>query len=88
MRKTLFINNDSGMSSSSGALSVRDDRYPQGARSPRFDEGQLLGFISMKEQFVSSKRDKMNELVKRMFEKQVVSPRSYEHQLKALNKKF
>ncbi len=31
----------------------------------------------MKEQFLSSKRDKMSELVKRMFEKQLVSPRSY-----------
>lgn len=67
---------------------MKEDVYPQGIRSPKFDEGQLLGFITMKEQFMSNKRDKMSQLVKRMFEKQLVSPRSYENQLKALNKKF
>jgi len=39
---------------------MKEDVYPQGIRSPKFDEGQLLGFITMKEQFMSNKRDKMS----------------------------
>jgi hypothetical protein len=30
----------------------------------------------------------MSELVKKMFEKQLVSPRSFEWQMKSLNKKY
>lgn len=30
----------------------------------------------------------MSELVKKMFEKQLVSPKSYEFQIKSLNKKY
>jgi phage shock protein A len=48
----------------------------------------LLGAIELKEQFLSSKRDKMSELVRRMFEKQLVSPRSYEFQMKSLDRRY
>ena len=46
-----------------------EDKYPSGlpARSPKFDQSQLLGAIELKEQFLSSKRDKMSELVRKMF---------------------
>lgn len=44
--------------------------------------------ISLKEQFASNKHDKMSELVKKMFEKQLVSPKSYEFQLKNLDIKY
>jgi N-methylhydantoinase A/oxoprolinase/acetone carboxylase beta subunit len=47
-----------------------------------------MGAIELKEQFLSSKRDKMSELVKRMFEKQLVSPRSYEFQMKSLDRRY
>ena len=46
-------------------------------RSPKFDQNQLFGAITLKEQFLSNKHDKMSELVKTMFEKQLVSPRSF-----------
>ena len=49
---------------------------------------QLTGFISMKEQFLSSKHRKMSELVNTMFERQLVSPKSYESQIKSIDKKI
>jgi hypothetical protein len=37
---------------------------------------------------MSNKHDKMNELVKKMYDKQLVSPKSYEFQIKSLKKKY
>jgi hypothetical protein len=66
-----------------------EDKYPMvSCKSPKFDENQLLGMITIKEQFASNKHNKMSELVKKMFEKQLVSPKSYEFQLKTLDKKY
>jgi len=79
------ISNISGLSISGHF----EDKYPLASyKSPKFDEKQLLGMISLKEQFASNKHNKMSELVKKMFEKQLVSPKSYEFQLKTLDKKY
>lgn len=66
-----------------------EDKYPVNIlKSPKFDQLQLMGIISLKEQFLSDKHDKMSQLVKKMFEKQLVSPKSFESQLKSLNKRY
>lgn len=45
-----------------------EDKYPVGiVKSPKFDQTQLMGIISLKEQFISNRHDKMSELVKKMF---------------------
>jgi phage shock protein A len=84
--RKLTLDSLSGLSNSN----KWEDKYPSAiaARSPKFDQSQLLGAIELKEQFLSSKRDKMSELVRKMFEKQLVSPRSYEFQLKSLDRRY
>ena len=56
--------------------------------SPKFDEVQLFGVITLKEQSQKSKHDKMSQLVKKMFDQQLVSPRSYETRISSLNQKY
>jgi hypothetical protein len=86
----LTLDNVSGLSISSNNSHKWEDKYPQviNPRSPKFDESQMINVIELKEQFLSSKHDKMSELVKKMFEKQLVSPKSFEFQIKSLNKKY
>ena len=49
---------------------------------------QLFGVISLKEQSQKSKHDKMSQLVRKMLDQQLVSPRSYETRIHSLNKKY
>lgn len=88
----MSIENNSHFSQDSNESSHSNhwqDKYPpMPPRSPKFDQGQLLSAISLKQQFMSSKHDKMSELVKTMFEKRLVSPRSFESQMKFLKEKY
>lgn len=56
-------------------------------KSPRFNELELTNIISVKEKFLHDRHDKMNTLVDKMYEKHLVSPRSYEMHLYLLRKK-
>ena len=86
--RNVSIDNASGILSNGSSNSYKEDRYPLASSlSPKFDEHQMITAISLKQQYLSSKHDKMSELVKKMFEKQLVSPKSYEFQMRYLNKK-
>ncbi len=54
-----------------------DDRFISTLKSPRFNELELINILSIKEKYIDDRHDKMNELVNKIYEKQLVSPKSY-----------
>ena len=56
-------------------------------KSPKVNQQEIVNIISLKEKVDDDKHNKLSELVHVMYDKKLVSPKTYENQLTFLKQK-